>query len=98
MPDVIFHQHAVQTVIAAPKPPWMDYTPSSMSDDFSHTNAVVTEVSRTAIFISGHDGPATGLSPVTLGVDVIGSQQGDTGSFRSTPSNMMRPPTEAASF
>ncbi len=62
------------------KPPWMDYTPSSISDDFSHTNAVVTEVSRTAIFISGHDGPATGLSPVTLGVDVIGSRLGDTGS------------------
>ncbi len=90
IPDVIFHKNAVEPAIAAPKPPWVDYTPSSVRDNFSDTNAVVLETHRNPIFTRAHDGYRTGSGAglVTgafsgnVGGGVTGSRVGDTGSPR----------------
>src|SRR6266700_5290432 len=51
IPDIVPHVNAVQSVITAPKPPWVHYLPSPVGHDLSHTNAVVFEVSCKLILI-----------------------------------------------
>jgi hypothetical protein len=55
VPDVIFHKNAVQAVIAAPKPTFVDHPPYSVRDDLSHTKAVVFEMPRNPILTRAHD-------------------------------------------
>src|SRR6266516_6729169 len=52
VPDVVFHKNAVEAVIAAPKPTRLNHPPCSVSDDLSHTDAVVFEMPRQLILIS----------------------------------------------
>ncbi len=51
VPDVILHEHAVQTVIAAPKPTWMNHPPSPVCDDLPNTNTLVLERSRKLVIV-----------------------------------------------
>lgn len=51
VPNEIFHKNAVEAVIAAPKPPWVDYTPRSVRNYFSNTNAAVPEACRKLVVI-----------------------------------------------
>ncbi len=87
MPDVIFHEDAVEPVIAAPKPPWVDYTPSSVRDNFSDTNAIVLETLGNPIFTRAHrtgsgSGLVTGVFSGDLAGGFTGSRVGGTGSSR----------------
>src|SRR6266516_4101253 len=87
IPDVIFHEDAVEPVIAAPKPPWVDYTPSSVRDNFSDTNAIEhetldTPISTRAQRIGSGSGLVTGVFSGELAGGFTGSRVGGTGSSR----------------
>jgi len=87
MPDVIFHEDAVEPVIAAPKPPWVDCTPSSVRDNFSDTHAVVLETLGNPIFTRAHrtgsgSGLVIGAFSGNFGGGITGSRVGETGSSR----------------
>src|SRR6266566_3150608 len=54
VPDVIFYKHAVEAVIAAPKPTRLNHPPRSVRDNLPDTKAVVFEVPRNPIFTRAH--------------------------------------------
>ena len=77
----------MEPVIAAPKPPWVDYTPSSVRDNFSDTNAIVLEMLGNPIFTRAHragsgSGLVTGVFSGDLAGGFTGSRIGGTGSSR----------------
>src|SRR6266487_4245694 len=55
VPDVISHEDAVQTVIAAPKPTRVNYPPRPVCDDLSYSKALVLEGSRKLVLIPVYD-------------------------------------------